>query len=367
MWWTNGTRLPPLVTTSPQGTSVANAGVLGRNTTVLFGNETVGNDIRGGFRTTLGMWLDRCHAWSVEFDYLSLGERANNFSQGSTGDTILARPFFNTETNAQASELVAYPGVVEGTVSADTKNYFQSAGVTMGYNLCSCNSCCECDPCEELSSCGSCDPCSPCGPPMIYGCRTDLLVGFRYYNLSDRVGITENLLVTEPGPAFGTTFDIHDNFRARNDFYGSEIGLRTKLYRGRWSLDIMTKIAMGNNHQTITIDGQTAITEPPTTNYAAGILAGGTNDGTYERDTLTLIPQLSLQVGYQVSRHCKTYIGYDILYWGSVARAADQIDLNVDPRNFPPVVSRGLPFPEFPGKTDSFWAQGLNLGAEFQF
>lgn len=200
---------------------------------------------------------------------------------------------------------------------------------------------------------------------MIYGCRTDLLVGFRYYNLSDRVGITENLQLTQ----IATTYEIHDNFRAKNDFYGSEIGLRTKIYRGRWALGIMTKIAMGNNHQTITIDGQTIITVPPNMpdTYNAGVLASGSNSNVYQRDVLTLIPQLSLELGYQVSRHCRAYVGYDILYWGSVARAADQIDLHVDTRNIPPVTETGLPFPEFPDKKNSFWAQGLNLGVEFQF
>ena len=162
---------------------------------------------------------------------------------------------------------------------------------------------------------------------------------------------------------------IHDNFRARNDFYGSELGLRTQIYRGRWSMEILTKIAMGNNHQTITIDGTTAITPlgGSTTLYNAGILAGETNGGVFQRDQFTVIPQLGLELGYQVNCHLRAYIGYDILYWGAVARAADQIDLNVDPRNFPPITQTGLPYPQFPGKTDSFWAQGIHLGTEFRF
>ncbi len=67
-----------------------------------------------------------------------------------------------------------------------------------------------------------------CGPPLLNCCRADLLIGFRYYNLSDSVGIHENLTSTAPTYA---TFDIQDDFSARNDFYGSELGLRTKLYR----------------------------------------------------------------------------------------------------------------------------------------
>jgi hypothetical protein len=365
-WWTNGTKLPPLVTTSPDGTPVGQAGVLGApGTTVFFGDAIVGDDMRSGFHTTLGMWLDCCHKWDVEFDYLSLGERRNSFNMFSTGFPILARPFFNVQDNAQASELVAFPGTVQGTVTADAKSYFQGAGVTFSRNLCSCDSCCDtCDPCEQ-EGCSGASGCLP----LLFGCRTDLLVGFRYYNLADFVGVTENLMITAEGLQQGTTFAINDNFRTSNDFYGSEIGLRTQIYRGRWSFELLGKIAMGNNHQTITINGQTAITPVggPTTTYDAGILAGPTNSGVYQRDTFTVIPQVGLEVGFQLSCHWRSYIGYDLLYWGTVARAADQIDLNLDPRNFPPVTAQGLPFPQFPGKTDSFWAQGLHLGLERRF
>ena len=353
MWWTNGVQLPPLVTTSPQGTPVAQAGVLGQpGTTILYGNQTIGNDMRSGFHTTVGMWLDPCHIWDLEFDYLSLGERANGYSRTSTGDPILARPFFNLQTNQQSRQLVAYPGVVEGTVSVDAKEYFQSAGVSLSYNLCACDSCY--DPCMEVS-----------GPPLLYCCRTDLLAGYRYYGLSDSLVIHENLSQATP-PAI---FDIQDSFRADNAFHGAEIGLRTKIYRGRWSLQVLTKVALGNTHSTVTIDGQTIIASQgqASQTYNAGILAGYTNSGIFQRDSFTVIPQLGFELGYQWGRHWRTFVGYNVLYWGCISRAADQIDLNLDPRNFPPPQPGGLPFPAFPGDTSCFWAQGVNLGAEFRF
>ena len=49
MWWTSGMDLPPLVTTSPQGTPQNQAGVLGQSgTTILFGGQTVNGDGRSG-------------------------------------------------------------------------------------------------------------------------------------------------------------------------------------------------------------------------------------------------------------------------------------------------------------------------------
>ena len=74
LWWTSGVRLPPLVTTSPQGTALADAGVLGKaGTTILFGDETVGTDARSGFQTNLGMSLDNWNIWSLEFEILLAG------------------------------------------------------------------------------------------------------------------------------------------------------------------------------------------------------------------------------------------------------------------------------------------------------
>ncbi len=362
MWWSNGTRLPPLVTTSPQGTPANQAGVLGlATTTVLFGDQTVANGGQPGFRTTLGMWLDCCHRWDLEFDYLNLGEQPANFSQFSTGNPILARPFYDVQGMQQSSQLVAYPGVTQGTVSVNTEDYFQSAGVSLSYCLCCCNGC---EPCD------ACDPCAEtcCGPPPLHCCRTDLLVGYRYYNLSDSVAINENLQSLDPA-TLGFVTTVGDSFRAYNDFHGSEVGLRTQIYRGHWSLELLAKVAVGDTHEVVDIQGTTTVTAPgqPTQVYNGGILAVPSNEGSYARDVFTMIPQLGAELGYQWNCHLRTYIGYNLLYWGNVMRSADQIDLNVDPRNVPPTQSPATPFPAFPGRPSSFSAQGSNVGVEYRF
>lgn len=352
-WWTSGMRLPALVTTSPQGTARSAAGVL-PNATVLYGNQTVGDRARSGFRTTLGMWLDASHVWGVEFDYFQLCGQSHNFNRISTGNPILARPFYDVQAIAQASQVVAYPNEVSGAILVNSKDYFQSAGVLLTYNLCSSNPCCDiCD--YDM--------------PLAGGVRTDLLIGFRSYNLDDRLGVVQDSVITEAGPTQGTAFLIQDNFRARNEFYGSELGLRTKMHRARWSFEILAKIAFGNNHQTVTIDGSTAIAAPgqPTQTYNAGTLAVGSNSGVYQNDVFTMIPQLGLELGYQVNHNWRAYFGYNVLFWDRVARSSSQVDLNLDPRNFAPATAGALPFPAFSGKTESFWAHGINLGLERRF
>ena len=359
MWCTSGMHVPALVTTSPTGTSIDDAGVLGKSTTtILYGDATMGDSGRSGVRATLGMWLDCSHKWGVEFDYLTLGEWDSNFSASTADFSILARPYYEVTggTGTQSRQLVSYPGTVTGTVNVNTTDYFQTAGVTFSRNLGSCD-----------SSCNTCDdPCDPCAVPTLFGSRTDLLVGFRYYGLNDSVRIGEDLSLVQPA----STISVRDNFAAKNEFYGSEVGLKTTVYRGRWSLAISPKLAMGANHETVTIDGSTVVTSGGSTvRYNNGVLATSTNSGTYQRDTFAVIPQLNLEVGYQLTSCWRAFVGYNVLYWGDVVRSGDSIDLTVDSKNVPSGgnTTGGLPFPAYSGNTTAFWAQGINIGSEFRF
>lgn len=354
VWWTSGMHLPPLVTTSPQGTSFSQAGVL-PDATVLFGDQTVNAGGRSGFRTTLGMWLDAAQTWDLEFDYFSLLDQKTRFDQSSTGDPILARPLYNVQIGAEGSQVLAFPGRVEGGIQIEAKDHFQSAGALLGYQL--------------LANATDGRGVSAPDAGLLWGNRIDLLGGFRYYNLGDRLSIVDSRRITQAGPTQNTAFLIQDNFHTENDFYGAELGLRTRAYRGPWSFEILTKVALGNTRQTAGIDGQTVITPAsgPSQPYNGGVLALGTNSGSYQRDDFTMIPQLGLELGYQVTRRLRTYVGYNLIYWGNVWRSGDQIDLNVDPRNIPPTTPGGLPFPAFPGSTSVFWAQGITTGAEFRF
>lgn len=345
MWWTRGSVLPPLVTASPPGTPQSQAGVLGQpGTVILFGNEEVGNQIRSGVRLKFGAWLGDVATCGIEADYFNLGQESAGFDNGARSFTpILSRPFFNMQTVQQAAELVSFPDVVSGRVTADYHDWFDSAGVWGRFNVC-CNL--DCDDCSPLLR------------------RVDLIAGYRYYGLNDSVVVREDL-VSGPGSQVpGTSFLIEDAFRARNEFHGGEIGLITQCARGPWSLEVLTKMAIGNNHQTVVIAGQTVENGAVS---PVGILAGATNSGTFRRDEFTVIPQLGVDVGYEWNCHLRTFLGYNLLYWADVQRAGDQIDLRLDPRNFPPGTPGALPFPSFLGQASSFWAQGINFGLQLQY
>ena len=58
-WWTRGVQLPPLVTTSPMGVEMQDAGVIGEpGTQVLFGDELTSSGPRSGMCWSAGVQLD---------------------------------------------------------------------------------------------------------------------------------------------------------------------------------------------------------------------------------------------------------------------------------------------------------------------
>ena len=71
VYWTKGMRIPPLVTaTVPPST---NPPILGLPTTaILFGGERQDAQDQPGFRVAMGFWLDPCHTWAIEGDYMGL-------------------------------------------------------------------------------------------------------------------------------------------------------------------------------------------------------------------------------------------------------------------------------------------------------
>jgi len=365
LWWTSGPHLPPLVTASPPDTPRDEAGVLGfPNTSILFGGRDVHEDARSGARITLGFWHDCRRIWGLEGDFWDMAGEWTAFTATGDGEPILARPFCDIQTARQNAKLVSFPDVLAGTVSVRTNDHFRSAGIWLLRNL----SCCE-GGCIDAYDCGSCggDKCGGCQTAP-YCHRVDLLAGYRYYRFEDRLAVREQLVAIDP--IFeGTTFDIHDRFRADNEFHGGEFGLRSRFHYGCWSLEILAKLALGNNHQVVVINGSTTtaipnlvpITEP------GGLLAGRTNLGRFEVDQFTLVPQLGVELGCQLTRRLRGYVGYNLLYWAHLQRAADQIDFEVDQRNTPPLQAGGTTHPEPQLFSNDFWAQGLNFGLECRF
>jgi hypothetical protein len=350
LWWMKGAALPPLFTTSPVGTPVGQAGVLGApGTAVLFGDSEFGAEGRVGGRWSAGYWFGDNQCWGISGEAFLLESKAANFGASSGGDSILARPFLDATTGLQNAELIAFPGLLagSGTASAASTGLI-GAGVLIHRNLC-----CGC-----------------------WG-WVDLLAGYRYLEFSDRLAIDEALVSTAPPSAMntvvpGTTTVLSDRFSGRNVFNGFDTGLSGEFRRGPWMVDWQAKVAIGATHRVDDINGSTTFTvpgAPPSVTSAGGLLALPGNIGHSSDQHVSVIPEFGINLGYQVSNHLRTYVGYTFLYWPEVIRVGDLIDTTVNPNRLPGAAAPGIgPLNPAPTGTHSdFWVQGINLGLELRF
>ena len=344
LWWARGGQAPPLLTTSPGSTPQAQAGVLGEpNTTVLFGDQELNTGLHAGTRLSFGLWLNDCEESGVEFSYLILGTNTQTYSNASTGIPILARPFFNTATGAEDSNLIAFPNAFGGTFNASSTENFQGA--------------------EALWR-----------QAIVHGCdgRIDVLAGYRFQRLTDGLEIADS--VTTSGTAStspaGTTINVSDTFHTRNDFNGADLGFATQWHRNRWSLDTTLKLGIGQTFSHVLINGSTTVFQngAQVGNYPGGFLALQSQNylGTHDSRQFSMLPEIGFTLGYDLTPRLKATAGYTLLYWSNVARPGDQIDLNLDPALFPPATAAGVK-PAFALHTSDFWAQGVNLGLDYRF
>lgn len=360
MWWAKGMNTPPLVTSSTPNTLAQNAGVLDLNTTsILYGGDEILTDMRQGGRFRLGTWLDPCQWKGIEVDYYFLSEESEDFTQSSNGSPILARPFFNTQLVAQDSELVAFPGIVSGTIGVAASSELMSVSPRLRMNILCQNFSCN-------SAYNMCDSCSPM-PYLAGGHRVDFTIGYRRMQLEEMLRIREQLNTTSNGAA--STFDLTDQFDTQNTFDGAELGLVWECFRDRWSWEFAGRFALGNNQREVAINGSTVSTAGGQTfTETGGLYALRSNIGTYTDNDFTVIPEMGVNLGYQLAPSLRFLVGYTFLFWGNVARPGDQIDPRINPNLLPPALAaNGLALPEYRLVESNFWAHGLSLGLDWRW
>ena len=350
MWWTQTMATPALVTTSPPDTNRRDAGVLGEpGTEILFGDEGLIDGTRSGGRIRFGGWLDNCQCFGLEGEYFGLSNKTDSFYASSDGEPILARPYVRPYVyiigESQQARLIAYPDVIAGSISAGASSSLDSAGARLRLNLYRRDG----------------------GGQGLSRSRLDLLGGYRFLGLSENVSIRGQLTTIEPLPP--EAFDIRDSFDARSDFHGGELGLLYEARQCQWSIELLGKVALGNSHQVVTIDGSTdRVINGQPGSFSGGLLAQRTNIGRFDDDQFAVLPEAGITLGYDLTTCLKATCGYSYIYISSVARAATQIDTVVNPLLLPPETGSapGPARPAFPNYDSGFWAQGLTFGLEWR-
>jgi hypothetical protein len=167
----------------------------------------------------------------------------------------------------------------------------------------------------------------------------------------------------------GTVIQASDLFNARNEFNGGEIGFAARTRCCRWSLELLTKLAVGNTRSRMNVSGNTVVTVPDQSPvaYNSGVLALPTNIVDYQRNDFSVIPEFGVTLGYDLTCRLKATVGWSFLYWSSVMRPGDQVDTNVNPSQLPPGTLSGIPSPQFKPVMTDFWAQGLSIGLDYRY
>lgn len=342
LWWVDGFYVPPLLTTSTDGTAVGDAGVLGlASTSIVYGNQNVLEDARSGGRLTLNYWFDCDRCRGIEAIYTGLAQESSTFTANSQQYPILARPFFNVEpgTATQDAELIAYPNLLEGSATIRTESTLQ--GVEILYRHSICRGCCF---------------------------SVDGLLGYRYNNLNEAVHFSDSkrVLSDDFGLPEGTTLEESDWFETENSFNGAEIGVIAQRCHCNWTLEGVMKMALGNNHSEVNVDGHATFNvpgaQPPVTTTPAGLLAQQSNIGRQERDDFSMIPELGATLGYDINCHWRATVGYTFMYWCGVARPGDQIDTDLNLTQLEQTGLQGIARPASRRFLTDVWAQGFRFG-----
>lgn len=362
MWWVKPDRVPVLATTSDPNAGIggdAPNGILGRpSTQVVYGGNELDHDTRHGARFTVNYW-DDCTDCGVQAGFFFLGEQNNCDRFDSTQFPVLARPIFAPNVNpltgrviGEFSELVAAPGL--GTGSIEICNSSDVHGADLNFTKLLCSNCDE---------------------------RREVYFGPRYMNLSENISITENIvagpLAAQQDPPIipGTAIIVRDEFRTTNRFYGGQIGGRYERRLGRVSLEARGSLALGITEQTVEING--ALTQSPpgmmSRQFVGGLLTAPSNIGSRSQGVFSVIPEMNLNLGYQVTDHLRIYGGYSFLWWSNVVRPGTEIDRVVDITQVPvfaptgQAISAGRTRPAVQFDQTDFWMHGLNFGLEVRW
>ena len=341
LWRVQPMNIPALVSAAPAGTPIANAGTAGDPATRnLFGGNGVNGDFRNGLRIGAGFWLDECRTCAIVASGFWLESADDSGVFSSNGSPGLFRPFFNAGTGNPGTQLVAFNGLLAGSVATDTNTRLCGFDIAVRKLWC----------CDD-------------------GVRLEWQAGYGQLHLRDSVSIYENLLVTAPDPnpnaPNGSRFFVQDRFNSSSTFYGPKVGLNGYLQQERVFVAAHALLGLGVNCNTIDIDGATVATLPggaPTVGRG-GLLALPTNMGRRSSADFSTVTDLGINLGYQFTDSIGVFAGYSFLYWTNVVRAGQQIDTNVNPAYLPG--NTGNPNPMRPAPLfdrSDLWVHGLNVG-----
>jgi hypothetical protein len=102
-----------------------------------------------------------------------------------------------------------------------------------------------------------------------------------------------------------------------------------------------------------------------------GVLAQNSNIGVYERNRFAVVPEVNLNLHYDLAPWARLNLGYTFIYLSRAVQPGLVLDRSVNPGVIPNNASFGIPAsnagPSFFFHDTGYWAQGLNFGITLRF
>ncbi|HEY2786914.1 MAG TPA: BBP7 family outer membrane beta-barrel protein [Fimbriiglobus sp.] len=357
LFFTQPLRGAPFLTTS----APADGGLIGNPTTsVLHSTTDVGYGLISGFHFDGGLFRDADRRFGIELGGFMSGRKDNTYEIGSdaTGQPLIARPFIDAGTGASGALFVAFPTFASGNVRVYTDTLAFGAELNTVVNW--------------YRSCPT------------DGCLWNIngILGFRYFQLEENLNINQSSIIL-PGnsaPFGGATFNgpvtigVSDSYYTSNRFYGGQFGFNAEMKYCHAFLNVAGKVAIGDVHQRVAIDGSSTLQDPTRTTNAVvrgGLYANASNIGVYTNDEFAVMPEGSVALGYNWCSWLTTSIGYNYLYINKVVRPGDQYTTVVNASQVPTSPSFGFggtaPVPNPAGTQSGVWIQGVTFGLNARY
>lgn len=307
---------------------------------ILFGASTVGDDLRVGGRFELGGYLHYDQMDSINGRFWSLGQAQVVFDSGDLDPTVsVIRPFIDVEDGSVTfNQEIGLPINNIGG-STGSMRVVMDANVWGG------------DVLWRHRYYRSCNA------------KADILFGYH----GSRVD--EDIVIDQSFSNSGVQFDGRDIFSAKNDFHGVVLGLQVVSHQGPWTIDMLAKIALGDMHQRVYVDGwetrDDGVTEETTT---GSLLALPTNIGRGERNKFAVVPELAIESRWQCRENVELTAGYTYVFWSDVMQAGELIDRTINGSQTSGGALNGVRRPAPPVFQDgTYWVHGFNLGLTWTY
>jgi hypothetical protein len=315
LWWIKDGPLPvPLAT---RGGSFAPNFLIGTaGTDVILGGKDQDFGTFAGGRISHGRWFGSEQTFGVDISAFLLESRSvfGLIGSDAAGSPTLSRPLIGSPSGFVISSPGSFSG---GLAFAMHSEFFGGDG-----NL-------------RLRLANSDD------------FQLQLLGGLRYHALVERLTDHQQLnLIALGNPP--PDIILGDRFYTINMFFGCQVGAEAEFHQGNLFVDVSGKLALGDSWQRLQASDFGLLAAPSRT----------------EQNRFAVVPEVEVDLGYQLTSCLRGFIGYNFLYWSSVLRPGDQIA---------PLANLTFSGAQFKGThptalhPSSFWAQGLSFGVEVRF